>query len=75
MNKLIYALSHRGYKLFLAVLIFVLVIMTGAIPVEYPDTFIGRLVPVFLVYFIAGFIKRFRHEKKNNARGSLNKEE
>ena len=67
MNKLIFALDYQNYKKFLAIIIIIFVFIAGGIPLVLTGVFNGRIFPMMMLYFIAGFIKRFRNEKKFNA--------
>lgn len=70
-NKLIFSLNQNEYKNLLISVIGIFVILKGGFPNIIPGMSDGRLMPVFIMYFIAGYIKRFRIEKKNNARRHL----
>lgn len=70
-NKLIFSLNQNEYKNLLISVIGIFVILKGGFPNIIPGMSGGRLMPVFIMYFIAGYIKRFRIEKKNNARRHL----
>lgn len=67
LNKIIQSLSQRAYSRLLTILIIIFVVIIGGIPKLLTDMVGGRLVAMIVVYFIAGYIKRFRTEKKNNA--------
>ncbi len=67
LNKLIQSLSQRAYSGLLATLIIIFVVIIGGIPKLLTDMVGGRLVFMIVVYFIAGYIKRFRTARKNNA--------
>ncbi|MCR5430295.1 MAG: acyltransferase [Eubacterium sp.] len=71
LNKLIHTLDYSAYSRFLIILIVVFVVLIGGFPKILPEMVGGRLVPMIIVYFIAGYIKRFRIERKNNARKHL----
>lgn len=66
-NKLILTLNHKEYHNLLISIIVIFVVLQGGLPNVFPGMSNGRLIPVFIMYFIAGYIKRFRTEKKNNA--------
>ena len=66
-NMLIQSLSQRAYSILLTILIIIFVVLIGGIPKILPEMVGGRLVFMVVVYFVAGYIKRFRTEKKNNA--------
>lgn len=68
LNKLIFMLNHKEYRNFLVSTIMIFVVLQGGFPQIFPGISDGRLIPVFIMYFIAGYIKRFRTEKKNNAK-------
>ena len=67
LNMLIQSLSQRAYSRLLTILIVIFVVLIGGIPKVLTEMVGGRLVFMIVVYFIAGYIKRFRTEKKNNA--------
>ena len=67
-NKLIFALNQTEYRCLLISVIMIFVILQGGFPNIFLGMSDGRLMPVFIMYLIAGYIKRFRKEKKNNAR-------
>lgn len=70
-NKLIFSLNQNEYKNLLISVIVIFVILKGGMPNIIPGMSDGRLMPVFIMYFIAGYIKRFRIEKKDNAQKHL----
>lgn len=70
-NKLIHLLNKNEYRKFLITVIILAVVLEGGIPYVFQGMSDGRLIPVFIMYFIAGYIKRFRKEKKHNARKHL----
>jgi len=59
LNKLIFALERQQYKAFLATLIIVFVVLKGGIPGVLPKVTEGRMMPVLIMYFIAGYMRRF----------------
>lgn len=67
-NKLVFSLNQTEYKCLLISVTMIFVILEGGFPNVFPGMSDGRLMPVFLMYLIAGYIKRFRKAKKNNAR-------
>lgn len=67
LNELIFRLDRRTYRAFLAVLILIFVVIDGGYPKFMPGISDGRILPVFVIYFIAGYIKRFRTERHHNA--------
>jgi len=62
-NKLIWVMSKEEYKKFLTCLLVIFVVIQGGIPYALTGMSEGRILPVFLFYFIAGYLKRFRTEK------------
>lgn len=66
-NKLISAFDKRTYQLFLLAIIIIFVVIDGGIPKVLSGMSEGRLIPVFIIYFIAGYIKKYVTGKKNNA--------
>lgn len=66
-NKLILALNQTEYRCLLISVIMIFVILQGGFPNIFPGMSDGRLMPVFIMYLIGGYIKRFR-KKKNNVR-------
>lgn len=66
-NKLILSLDKHTYQLFLFTIIVIFVIIDGGIPAALPGMSEGRLIPVFVMYFVAGYIKKYVVDKKNNA--------
>lgn len=67
LNKLIFALDKKNYQKFLVTLIGLFVILAGGIPSALSGMIGGRLIPVFVIYIIAGYIRRFGDLKKANA--------
>ena len=67
-NKLIFALNQTEYRCLLISVIMIFVILQGGFPNIFLGMSDGRLMPVFIMYLIAGYIKRFSLQKKNNAR-------
>lgn len=66
LNKFISILSQNNYKIFLFILILFLVILQGGFPGVLQGMAEGRILPVLLYYFMAGYIKRFGiYENKN----------
>ncbi len=66
-NILIFSLDYYNYKKFLSYIIIIFVVIKGGLPFIFPEMIGGRLIPVFIIYFIAGYLRRFRTEKKHNA--------
>ena len=66
-NKLIFSMDRKNYRAFLAILIVLFVVLQGGIPKTLREMSEGRLIPVFIMYFIAGYLRRFRTERKHNA--------
>ena len=66
-NIFIHSLSQRQYRAFLGTLLTVFVIIGGGIPSVLPDMYEGRLIPVFIMYFIAGYIRRFGNPNRRNS--------
>lgn len=67
-NKIIWSFDKTNYKRFLFVLISIFVVIDGGIPRVLEGMSSGRLIPVFIFYFIAGYIKRFVNVEHNNSR-------
>lgn len=67
LNKLIFSLTQTEYRKFLASIIMIFVVLQGGFIGVFPGMSDGRLIPVFIMYFIAGYIRRFRTERKNSA--------
>ena len=67
-NKLIFALDKKEYQALLASLIIIFVALQGGIPNVFRGMAGGRIIPVVIYYFIAGYIKRFVVLSENNAR-------
>lgn len=67
-NKLISVFDKRTYQFFLFTIIIIFVIIDGGIPKTLQGMSEGRLIPVFIMYYIAGYIKKYVTGKKNNAR-------
>lgn len=67
-NKLIFSLTQKEYRNLLISVVMIFVVLKGGLPKVIFGMSDRRLIPVFIMYFIAGYIKRFRKEKKNNAR-------
>ena len=66
-NKLIYALNEKEYKRLLVLLIGIFVVIGGGFPKLLEGIFEGRIIPVFVVYFVAGYIKRFVNVSLKNS--------
>ncbi|MGN0600653.1 MAG: acyltransferase [Oscillospiraceae bacterium] len=66
-NKLIFSLDEKKYRAFLFSLIIIFVLLGGGFPRIFSGMFEGRLIPVFILYFIAGYIRRFGDSKKRNS--------
>lgn len=66
-NKLVFAMSRKEYQGFLAIILIIFVILGGGIPSVFPNMFEGKIVPVFIIYFIGGYIRRFVDCNHKNA--------
>lgn len=66
-NKLIFSLDEKSYRAFLSVMIIIFVLLGGGFPKIFCGMFEGRLIPVFIMYFIAGYLRRFVDSKKRNS--------
>lgn len=65
LNKLVNALDYKYYRRFLCIIVVVFVVILGGIPYGFRGMSEGRLIPIFILYFIAGYIKRFgKNERK-----------
>ncbi len=67
-NKLIFLLEKREYQALLTSLVIIFVALQGGIPNVFKGIATGRIVPVMIYYFIAGYIKRFVVVRGNNSR-------
>ena len=67
LNKLIYSLDYQNYQKFLLTLLLIFVVLGGGIPGLLSGIFSGRLLPVCIIYFIAGYIKRFGISEERNS--------
>lgn len=65
-NRLIYSLDSECYKRFLVSILVIFVILIGGIPNVLNNMTKGRMLPVLIMYFIAGYIRRFGKIKKGN---------
>ncbi len=70
-NKLILVMDKRMYQMLLATLIVIFVVLEGGLPVLLNGMSEGRLIPVFIMYFIAGYIKRYVDSGKANSKKHL----
>lgn len=68
LNKLIFALDYHNYRKFLFYLITIFIVLKGGLPFVFSEMIGGRLFPVIIIYFISGYLRRFRFEGKNNAK-------
>ena len=66
-NIFIHSLNQQQYRAFLGTLLTVFVVIGGGIPSVLPYMMEGRLIPVFIMYFIAGYIRRFGNLNVRNA--------
>lgn len=66
-NKLIFSLNEQDYRDYLFSLIIIFVVLGGGFPKIFSGMFEGRLIPVFIIYFIAGYLRRFGNKKKRNS--------
>lgn len=72
LNKFIFSLSERNYCYFLLCILGLFVLLPGSIPLVFSDMFEGRLVSFLVIYFIAGYLRRFGDfSKKNSSRHFL----
>lgn len=67
LNKLINAMEKKEYRALLATLIIIVVVLYGGIPNLFPKVLGDRLIPVIVVYFIAGYLRRFGDAEKKGA--------
>ena len=67
-NKLISIMDKHLYQALLTALIVIFILFDGGIPGVLDDMSEGRLIPVFIIYFIAGYIKKYDDSSKNNAK-------
>ncbi len=67
LNKLINSLEKKEYVALLATSITIFVVLYGGVPRLFPKIIEGRLIPVIVVYFIAGYLRRFGNFEKKNA--------
>lgn len=65
-NQVISMLDKRAYQLLLATLIVIFFVLEGGIPKALFNMADGRIVPVFIMYFVAGYIKKHVDNNKNN---------
>lgn len=65
-NIFIHTLNQKQYQAFLGTLLIVFVIIGGGIPFVLPGMYEGRLIPVFIMYFMAGYIRRFGNLNSKN---------
>lgn len=68
LNKLIYSLDEQYYRRFLGSLLVIFVVLKGGFPMVFPEMTEGRMMPVFIMYFIAGYIRKFGNTKNNSLR-------
>lgn len=66
-NKLIDTMDKHTYQMLLAAIIVIFCVIDGGIPKALRGMSNGRLIPVFIMYFIAGYIKKYVSADKNNA--------
>ena len=72
LNKLIFSLAHRDYGIFLGTILVIFVVLDGSVPqIDGVPKILsgmtgGRLIAVFIMYFIAGYIRRFGKIERNN---------
>lgn len=67
LNKIIWLFDKRTYQEFLLVLVVIFIIVGGGIP-RVLEGMSGRLMPLFLYYFIAGYIRRFINVNTRNSK-------
>ncbi len=70
-NKLISVMDKSMYQRLLAILITIFFILDGGFPGVLSYMAEGRLIPVFIMYFVAGYIKKFVDNNKNNSKKHL----
>lgn len=70
-NKLILTMNKKEYQLLLALLIIIFCVLEGGIPVVLHGMSEGRIMPVFIMYFIAGYIKKHVDNQKDNSKKHL----
>lgn len=66
-NVFIKSMDKTMYSRFLFVIIMIFVVLAGGFPGVLSGMIGGRIVPVFVVYFIAGYIRKFVDKNKKNA--------
>lgn len=72
LNKLIFSLDKKQYQTFLISILLIFVVLSGGFPKFFSGMMGGRLIPVIIMYFIAGYLRRFDDlKKKNSARHFL----
>ncbi len=70
-NKFILIMDKRMYQIFLATLIAIFFVLKGGLPEIFSGMSEGRLIPVFVMYFIAGYIKKYVDNRKANSKKHL----
>lgn len=70
-NKLILIMDKRMYQMLLATLIVIFCVLDGGIPIILGGMSEGKLIPVFIMYFIAGYIKKYVDNEKTNSKKHL----
>lgn len=58
-NKFIAILDKHMYQMLLVTLIVIFFVLNGGLPKIFQDMSEGRLIPVFIMYFIAGYIRKY----------------
>ena len=65
-NQFIFMINKHTYQMLLTMLIFIFCIIMGGFPLFLKGMSEGRLIPVFIMYFIAGYIKKYAKTDTNN---------
>lgn len=67
LNILIHAMDKEQYTKFMYTTIIIFVVLMGGFTDILPGMIEGRFIPVVIVYFIAGYIRRFGENDKGSA--------
>ncbi|MCM1327357.1 MAG: acyltransferase [Lachnoclostridium sp.] len=70
-NKMILVIDKRTYQMLLTTLIIIFCVLDGGLPKVLKGMAEGRLIPVFIMYFIAGYIKKYVDKEKGNFKKHL----
>lgn len=65
-NILIESMSKKAYQFLLVILVSIFFLLDGGIPIIFDGMSEGRLIPVIIMYFIAGYIKKYTNIEKNH---------